>query len=123
MKLKDILNEIQVSRPLSKRAAFDAIYDFNPWLCNYVYGAPSLDEFINNLGYDNISDLLESEYSYEGDELKKAIHIITDYYKVIKPGDVKIGGGKRISVEGYTNAEIIDPEGEMESSFLVLTKF
>lgn len=123
MKLNDILNEIQVSRPLSKQTAFEAIYNFNPWLCYPVYDSSTIDEFIEYYGHDNLSHLLEDEYSYQGDQLEEAIYMITNYYRVIKPGDVKIGGGQRMSVEGYKNVELIYPENDIENSFLVLTKF
>lgn len=124
IKLIDIL-EIKI-RPVSimtKRDAFNAVYDFNSYFANAVYGSDTLDDLLRNYGYDSLESFLEDDFRYRGDSLKQAMEIIENYYNAIEPGDVIVGGSK-LDVTNYKTVEMICPDDRNSNEcFIVATKF
>ena len=127
IKLTDILKEARVV-PMgmdSKRKIFDALYDKHLQLFKYVTDAPTLEDFLKAGGYEDytLEDYLVDNWGFDenSNELRETIKLIEDYYKFIKPGDVKqSNGGEPIKVSGYTHAELVCVD---DGCFIVLTKF
>ena len=107
---------------VNKQKVLDDIWEFNNWLLYQMADSSTEQEYVKGWGYDNLEDLLEDNYGYQEERLKKAIFLIRQYYQTIRPGDV-IAGGK-MNVEGYKNVELYCPQdGELTDCFIVATKF
>lgn len=117
------INEIKVNKPISKQEIFDAVYQFNDALIYPLVVNPSLNAFIEDTDYDDLTDLLDDNWGYEEPYLTEAKNLIETYYKIILPGDVSLVKDKT-SVLGFKNVILIEPEDDdYYNAYCVLTKF
>lgn len=111
MKLTQILKEIKVNQPVNKMKAFKDMLDFDEEMLASMIQDGTLDSFID--GYDSLEDLLTDDYGI--DNPQPYIQLITNYYNVIKPGDISMVGGQIMSVAGYKNVIAVSRDiGERE---------
>jgi hypothetical protein len=103
MKLTQILKEIKVNQPLNKMKAFKDILDFDEdMLCNMIQYDTLNSFMMDGYGYDSLEELLNNEF--EVDNLQQYLSLITNYYNVVKPGDIIFIGGKITPIMGCKNA-------------------
>ena len=112
IKLKNILKEIEVGLPLSKKEILNWWFNKgNIYLLSYLTYYPSINELLSNNGYDNLEDYLSDEFGYEEKDIMEYIPYIEGYYKVFKPNEIYIstfgdGNGTDIKGTSYKNIEI-----------------
>jgi hypothetical protein len=125
IKLTDILNEYSINNP-NRREIFDTLYNTFPQMFKYVIDEPTLEDLLKAFDYEDytLEDLLIAEWGFDEDskELKDTTQLIKNYYKYIKPGDVKKSDGERTSVTGYSYAEMVCVPDD-DDCFMVFTKF
>ena len=92
IKLSNILNEIEVGLPLSKKEILDWWFnDGNIHLLSYLTHSPSLNQFLSDVDSDNLKYYLKDEFGYdEEDVIEKTIEYIEAYYKVFKPNEIYV---------------------------------
>jgi len=123
IKLTNILSEIKVNQPVNKMKAFTNMLDFDEEMLASMVSFESLDDFIDEYGYDSLEEVLTDNYGI--DDPQPYIPLITNYYKAIKPGDVAFVGQQIKPISGYKNAMIIQRDiGEREPIYyFLLLKF
>jgi hypothetical protein len=91
IKLENILKEIEVGFPLSKKEILNWWFDEgNIYLLSYLTTSPSLNQFLSDVGYDDLKYYLEDEFGFEENIIPKVIEYIEAYYKVFKPNEIYV---------------------------------
>jgi hypothetical protein len=120
---QDLKNEIKILpqiSPQNKEKIFNITYEFDEEVFRRLIGNDTLEEFLRDLGYYDLTEYIENEFFFEGEDIKKAEKIITDYYSAIHPGDVYLPPDNTGSVAGYQKARVVCFEEDCD---LILTKF
>ena len=119
--------EARVLPLVSKSKIIDDVYAFNPYLLKTLLYYNTIEELIGEMGYDNLEDYLKDNWGWGGDPLHginlnqtTAKNLITTYYRIIKPDDIKVVNNKT-SVAGYAYVEEICSDDN--ECVIVLTKF
>ena len=91
IKLNNILKEIEVGLPLSKKEILNWWFnEGNIYLLSYLTKSPSLNQFLSYEGYDNLEDYLEDEFAFEENIIPKIIEYINGYYRMFKPNEIYV---------------------------------
>jgi hypothetical protein len=127
IKLTDIVDEIKVRPSLSPQDIIDNLSEFNMYLLIELAFYNTLSKFKEAHGYpnDDLEDLLFDDFGYQGENLNTAVQLIEDYYRTIRPGDVKVieyTDGK-IDINGYKNAITKYAYETDDCYYTILTKF
>ena len=89
IKLKNILKEIEVGLPLSKKEILNWWFNKgNIYLLSYLNHSPSLNQFLSDNGYDNLEDYLEDEFGFEENVIPEIIEYVEAYYKIFKSNEI-----------------------------------
>ena len=123
---QDLKNEIKINPQISpqiKDKMFNTAFEYDEELFRRLVGTDTLQELLGEFGYNDVVEYLENEFYFEGEEIKKAEKIITDYYSIIHPGDVYFPPNNKGPVAGYQTARVICFEDEADFCDLILTKF
>ena len=89
IKLNNILNEIEVGLPLGKKEILNWWFnEGNIHLLSYLTHSPSLNQFLSDVGYDDLKYYLEDEFVFEENVIPEIIEYIEAYYKVFKPNEI-----------------------------------
>jgi hypothetical protein len=111
IKLTNILNEIKVVQPVNKMKAFKDMLEFDEGILTYLIQYDTLNDFMDEYGYDSLEELLEDNYGI--DDPQSYTPYITNYFNYIKPGDITIIGENITPITGYKNAiEIVRDSGD-----------
>ncbi len=115
--LTDILKEIKISPPLNKRKVFEDLLNFDEGMLASIISHDTLDDLLD--GYDSLEELLTYDYGIENPQ--PYIPLITNFFNVIKPGDIAFVGENIMSVAGYKNVITIQRDiGEREPIYFFL---
>jgi len=116
IKLNNILNEIEIGLPLSKKEILNWwLNNGNIYLLSYLTHYPSINELLSNAGFgnpSNLEDYLKDEFGYEAeDDITENIEYIETYYKVFKPNEIYVSTfgdryGTDIKGTSYKNIKI-----------------
>ena len=126
---QDLKNEIKIRPQVSsqnKEKVFNTTYEFDPELFRRLINYDTLQELLGEFGYEDLTEYIENEFFFEGEDIKKAEKIITDYYSAIHSGDINFTSvtNNKISVAGYQTVRMMCMDDEEYSDcYLILTKF
>lgn len=111
IKLTSILKEIKVNQPLNKMKAFKDMLEFDEGMLTYLIQYDTLNDFMDEYGYDSLEELLENNYGINNPQ--PYISLITNYFNTIRPGDITIIGNNITSIIGCKNAiELVRDSGD-----------
>lgn len=107
LNLSNILSEISINPPVNKRKAFDDMLDFDELMLASMIRFDTLDEFIEEYGYDSLEEVLTDHYGIT--DPQSYIPLITNFYRAIKPEDIAYvkEDATITSVAGYKNVVVI----------------
>jgi hypothetical protein len=132
IRLEDLINkqylknEIKINPQVSsqnKEKIFNAAYEFDIEVLRRLINYNTLQEFLGEFGYDDLTEYIENELWFEGEDIKKAKEIITNYYSAIHSGDVYLPPNNKGPVTGYQTARVICFDDDVDFCDLILTKF
>lgn len=78
-----LLSEIKVNKPINKKQLLDRLINEQTYLLSILTNSSTFDGFLNDRGFNTISEFLEEE---DYDEIYS--ELIISYYKIFKPGEV-----------------------------------
>lgn len=111
IKLTNILSEIKVNPPVNKMRVFKDMLELDEGMLTYLIQYDTLNEWMDEYGYASLEELLEDIYGINNPQ--PYISLITNYFNVIRPGDITIIGENITPIMGYKNAmEIARDSGD-----------
>jgi hypothetical protein len=111
---KQILQEIRVAVPLTKRKVFEDMLKLDESLLYELVYFDKLEDLIDEYGYDSLEDLLINKFGINNPQPYTTA--ITNYFNVIEPEDIIIIGYGITSITGYKNATSLTKDNGIKHS-------